>query len=107
LARKAALPETKRTTPGKTTAPRPSDDVLVQAKQALNERKFDHAEELLRRSIATNPAGAEAHYLVGVLHEMRDERAAAYAAYRASLLADPEFEPAKLHLMKYFHERIM
>jgi DNA-binding NtrC family response regulator len=107
LARHAARPEATRTTPDRAPAAAPSGDILVQAKQALNRRKFEQAEESLRRAIAAVRHAAEAHYLLGVLHEMRDERDAAYAAYRAALQADPQYEPAKLHLMKYFNERVM
>jgi hypothetical protein len=38
---------------------------------------------------------------------MRDRPDAAYASYRAALQADPAYEPAKLHLMKYFKDRLM
>jgi hypothetical protein len=42
-----------------------------------------------------------------VLHELRGETHAAYGAYRAALLADPNYEPAKIHLMKYFNDKLM
>jgi DNA-binding NtrC family response regulator len=82
-------------------------DLLGRAKQALNHRKFDHAETLLAQAVDRDPRAAEAHYLRGVLHEMHDKPDAAYAAYRAALNADPGYEPARLHLMKYFKDRIM
>jgi DNA-binding response OmpR family regulator len=81
--------------------------LLDEAKQALNRRKFGHAEALLGQAVDRHPRAAEAHYLRGVLHEMRDKPDAAYAAYRAALNADPGYEPARLHLMKYFKDRIM
>jgi DNA-binding response OmpR family regulator len=80
---------------------------LSKAKQALNHREFNVAETLLRKVTAQDPKLAEAHYLLGILCELRDERHAAYTAYRAALRADPNFEPAKLHLMKYFNDRLM
>jgi DNA-binding NtrC family response regulator len=82
-------------------------DLLDQARQALNRRKFDHAEALLGQAVDRDPRAAEAHYLLGVLHELHDKPDAAYAAYRAALNADPGYEPARLHLMKYFKDRIM
>ena len=44
---------------------------------------------------------------VRMVHEMRDKSDAAYASYRAALIADPDYEPARLHLMKYFNDRLM
>jgi DNA-binding response OmpR family regulator len=84
----------------------PAADALGRAKQALNRRAFGEAEETLRQAAARGPC-AEAHYLLGVLHEMRDDRNSAYNAYRAALHADPGYEPARLHLMKYFADRVM
>ena len=52
---------------------------------ALNRRSFDEAEALLRRAMGLKDDSAEVHYLLGVLHEMRDERDAAYRVYRAAL----------------------
>ncbi len=107
LARHAPRPEAARATPNLAASAKPSDDRLAQAKQALNRRAFDHAEEILRQAIAAGTGVAEAHYLMGVLHEMRDDRNAAYGAYRAALQVDPHYEPARLHLMKYFNDRMM
>jgi DNA-binding response OmpR family regulator len=107
LARHAPRPRGAGATRDVTPGDEPSDDLLVQAKQALNRREFGEAEESLRRAIATEHHAAEAHYLMGVLHEMRDDRHAAYAAYRAALQADPRFEPARIHLMKFFSDRMM
>lgn len=85
----------------------PAAAALTQAKLALHRRDFDKADNALNKAIEQDPQGAEAHYLTGVLHELRDERHAAYGAYRAALLADPNYEPARLHLMKYFDDRLM
>lgn len=87
--------------------PGSSDVALTRAKEALNRRAFGEAEAALRQAIGNDARCAEGHYLLGVLHELRDERHAAYSAYRAAVQADPQFEPAKLHLMKYFDDRVM
>jgi DNA-binding response OmpR family regulator len=84
-----------------------SADVLRLAKAALNRRAFGEAEVALREAIGRDARCAEGYYLLGVLHELRDERHAAYSDYRAALRADPEFEPAKFHLMKYFDDKLM
>ncbi|MDG3007744.1 response regulator [Paludisphaera mucosa] len=84
-----------------------SADALTRAKAALNRRAFNDAEAALRQAVGVDPHCAEGHYLIGVLHELRDERHAAYSAYRAAVVADPEFEPARLHLMKYYDDKVM
>ena len=99
--------------PPKESASKPAPKVessaiaLTRAKEALNRRAFGEAEAALGQAIAQDSHCAEGHYLIGVLHELRDERHAAYLAYRAALQADPKFEPAKLHLLKYFDDRLM
>ena len=101
-----------RHTPAKKAGPDklpvdPAADSLREAKRELNLREFDKADQLLTKALAANPRSAEAHYLRGVLCELRDERHAAYGSYRSALQADPNFEPARLHLMKYFNDRLM
>jgi DNA-binding NtrC family response regulator len=92
--------------PGAPAAPATAAGLLSQAKQDLNRRQFDHAETLLSEA-AHGHRSAEAHYLLGVIHEMRGKPDAAYASYRAALAADPSYEPARLHLMKFYHDRVM
>lgn len=99
----ARTPSGPRTTP----AASPAVDALAHAKAALGRRDFGRAEVALGRAIAADPRSAESHYLWGILHEIRDDRHAAYAAYRAALRADPDFEPASLHLIKYFPDRVL
>ncbi|APW58949.1 response regulator [Paludisphaera borealis] len=82
-------------------------DALTRAKAAFNRRAFGDAEAALRQAIGGVSRCAEGHYLLGVLHELRGERHAAYSAYRAAVQADPEFEPATFHLMKYFDDKLM
>lgn len=108
LKRKAsAPPNAKEPAHSEPSVASAATDIMAQAKYALNHRRFDHAESLLSQAIGRNPKAAEAHYLLGVLHELRDKPDAAYASYRSALNADAGFEPAKLHLMKYFKDRIM
>ncbi|MDR3634932.1 MAG: response regulator [Isosphaeraceae bacterium] len=94
-------------TPKPVPPPDPTAALLVEAKRALNQREFDRADNVLKQVIERRPKAAEAHYLVGVLHELRGERHSAYGSYRAALNADPNYEPAKLHLVKYFDDRMM
>jgi DNA-binding NtrC family response regulator len=103
LARHAPQPKAApRKAPGD-----PAAEILAQAKRSLNLREFDQAEGLLLKAIELRPQCAEAHYLTGVLHELRGERHAAYSAYRKALQADPNYEPARLHLTKYYDDRVM
>jgi DNA-binding response OmpR family regulator len=76
----------------------------TRAKRALNERRFDEAEVYLKQAIGLEPKSAEAHNLMGVLHELRNEHDASYRAYRAALKADRHYEPAK-HNMRRYYER--
>ncbi len=77
---------------------------LRAAKGAINRLGFDQAELALRQAIGINPDSAEAHNLMGVLHEMRREFPESYASYRAALKADRHHGPAQ-HNMRRFYER--
>jgi DNA-binding response OmpR family regulator len=77
---------------------------LRDAKHAINRRHFGDAEALLRQAIGINPRSAEAHNLMGVLHESKGENDASYQAYQAALKADRQYEPAR-HNMQRHYER--
>ena len=77
---------------------------LRAAKGAINRRAFGEADLALRQAIGIDPASAEAHNLMGVLHEMRREFPESYASYRAALKADRRYQPAQNN-MKRFYER--
>src|SRR5262249_8433324 len=74
------------------------------AKRALNQRDFAEAEIYPRQAIALLSDSPEAHNLMGVLHECRNEHDASYREYKAALKADSQYEPAKNN-MKRFYER--
>jgi DNA-binding response OmpR family regulator len=75
---------------------------LQRAKRALNGRAFDEAEVYLRQSIGLNPDSAEAHNLMGVLHELCNRHDASYREYKAALKADRRYEPAKHNMTRYY-----
>jgi DNA-binding response OmpR family regulator len=77
---------------------------LRDAKHAINRRHFGDAEALLRKAIGINPKSAEAHNLMGVLHESKGEHDDSYRAYQAALKADRQYEPAR-HNMQRHYER--
>lgn len=76
-------------------------DTLSVAKRALNHRLFGRAERLLREVVKERAAKAEAWYLLGVLREVQQKPRAAIEAYQNALRSDPNYESAKLHLMKF------
>jgi DNA-binding response OmpR family regulator len=75
---------------------------LREAKQAINRRHFADAEVHLRQAIGIDPRSAEAHNLMGVLHESQGEHDASYRSYRAALKADRQFEPARHNMQRYY-----
>ena len=74
---------------------------LTRAKRALNYRWFDEAEVFLKQAIALRPDSAEAHNLMGVLHELRNEHDASYHEYMAALKADRHYVPAENNLRRH------
>ena len=78
---------------------------LTLAKRALNYRWFAEAEVYLKQAIGLDPAVAEAHNLMGVLHELRNEHDASYKSYKAALKVQPNYGPAQ-HNIKRYYERI-
>ena len=78
---------------------------LTQAKLARNGRRFTEAEVFLKQAIGLDDASAEAHNLMGVLHELRHEHDASYRAYKAALRGDAAYEPAKYNMLRYY-ERV-
>ncbi|MHC5543629.1 response regulator, partial [Singulisphaera rosea] len=94
----------RTTTPEVVTVASQFADNLTRAKRALNHRSFDEAEVFLRQAIALESSSAEAHNLMGVLHECRNDHDASYREYRAALKSDRQYEPAQ-HNMKRYYER--
>jgi DNA-binding NtrC family response regulator len=75
---------------------------MTQAKRALNRRAFDQAEVYLKQAIGLDNDSADAHNLMGVLHELRNEHDESYREYRASLKANRHYEPAKHNMTRYY-----
>jgi DNA-binding response OmpR family regulator len=84
-----------------TTASQFASD-LSRAKRALNRRDFEEAEVYLKQAIGLDDRSADAHNLMGVLHELRNEHDASYRSYRAALKADPHYEPARHNMNRYY-----
>jgi DNA-binding NtrC family response regulator len=91
--------------PGHAEETRRPRNMLSSAKRALNHRLFDRADVLLHEAIQEEPTSPEPRYLLGVLYEVRNKPRAAVAAYQEALRIDPDYEPAKFHLMKFVAAR--
>jgi DNA-binding NtrC family response regulator len=79
--------------------------MLSSAKLALNHRLFHRAGVLLREAIKEDPGSAESLYLLGLLHEVEGRPRAASEAYRDALRVDPDYEPARLHVLRFPRDR--
>jgi hypothetical protein len=74
---------------------------LTPAKRAINRRAFAEAETLLVEAIALAPDSAEAHTLMGTLQEAEGQNHAAYHSYKAALVADRHYGPARDRMRRY------
>jgi DNA-binding response OmpR family regulator len=77
---------------------------LGRAKRALNQQAFGEAEVYLKQALGLDDDSAEAHNLMGVLHELRNEHDASYREYRAALKADRHYEPARHNMTRYYEQ---
>jgi DNA-binding response OmpR family regulator len=103
LAREASrVPHANRTPGEPSPVVSPFAGYLREAKHAINRRHFADAENHLRQAIGLNPKSAEAHNLMGVLHESRGERDASYRSYKAALKADRDYEPARNNMQRHY-----
>jgi DNA-binding response OmpR family regulator len=74
---------------------------LTAAKRALNNREFEQAATLLEQVLDLEPNSAEAHNLMGVLHESLGQDHAAYRSYKAALCANRHHQPAVDNMRRY------
>ena len=85
---------------------------LASAKRALNNREFERAAILLDQALDLEPNSAEAHNLMGVLHESLGQDHAAYRSYKAALRPTGTISPQWTTCRRYcerfgldFHNR--
>lgn len=62
------------------------------------QRRWDDAEEMLVRAVELNPDDFDAHYLLGNLYRLRDERLLTIASFRKALAIKPDFEECRRDL---------
>lgn len=84
------------------TAARAFATNLTRAKQSLNRRRFDEARVFLKQALALETNSAEAHNLMGVLHELANEHDDSYRQYKAALKADRHYSPAQQNMRRYY-----
>jgi tetratricopeptide (TPR) repeat protein len=68
---------------------------LIVSRRALDQGLFEEAERHIRQAIDREPESAEAHSLMGLLHERLSEYHSAYHCYRVALRID-EHDPLAL-----------
>lgn len=73
---------------------------LEYAKKCILERKYDKAEEYLKKAIIENLEGPEPHNLLGVIAEFEGKIQLAQKHYRAALSFDPTYKPADINLAR-------
>jgi tetratricopeptide (TPR) repeat protein len=72
---------------------------------ALDQRRADHAAQLIARAIAANPGFADAHNNLGSAHRAAGRLAEAEAAYRQSIALAPKAPSAYANLARALHEQ--
>ena len=75
---------------------------LLAAKRAINNREFDLARGHLAEVIKQNDRMIEAHNLLGVLFEMKQEYSVAKRCYGRAIAIDSQYEPAQQNMRRLF-----
>lgn len=76
---------------------------LEWAKKCIQERRFDGAEEHVRKAIAMDTTRAEGFNLLGALIEMHGDIAGAKKNYLAAYALDPTYAPVRANLQRVSH----
>ena len=82
--------------------PRDFDYYLRCAKRAINLRDFSAAKRDLIKALGLNANSPQAHNLVGVMLEMREEYEEAKRYYSKAIKIDKNFEPAQQNMRRLF-----
>ena len=85
LAREALRPEDAET----------YDEYIELARRGITHQDFETAAEYVQKAITLDEEQPAGHNLLGVLHEIRGDRAEAQQSYRRALELDPSYEPAR------------
>lgn len=75
---------------------------LLAAKRAINNREFDEARGHLLELIKQNDRMTEAHNLLGVLFELKQEYGIAKSCYGRAIAIDSKYEPAQQNMRRLY-----
>jgi tetratricopeptide (TPR) repeat protein len=78
---------------------------LLDARQSLERGDDIGAQAQLDRLLATRPGFADVHYLAGLLHERRNDHAAAAQSLRQALRINPSYTEALLALASVYEQQ--
>ena len=84
--------------PAAPAPPQARNHLLQQASQLADQGRLAEAEQACNAHLKTEPASAQAMYLLGLLADARGDMARATDHYRRALYVDPGHEEALLHL---------
>ncbi len=79
-------------------APAPVSELLREAAALLAAGRLDEAEPLLRRAVNVAPLDADAHNLLGVVHDQRGRTREAEAEFRTALRLNSQAVSARANL---------
>ncbi len=85
-----ALPGTARADMGGGSYSAPADPDLVSGKNAIKEKNWDKAIDLLNKAVARDPKNSEIHNLLGFAERNRGNLDAAFKQYETALSLDPK-----------------
>jgi tetratricopeptide (TPR) repeat protein len=72
----------------------PADPVMDRARNAIKDRNWDQAVELLNKAVVSDPKNAGIHNLLGYAERNRGNLDAAFKHYEAALTIDPKHRGA-------------
>lgn len=72
--------------------------LIQRTKHHISTKQFPLAQETVRKAISTDPDQPEPYNLLGAMFEMKGDYLEAQKFYRAALVIDPTFKPARENL---------
>ncbi|PYQ69138.1 MAG: hypothetical protein DMG01_29645, partial [Acidobacteria bacterium] len=79
---------------GQTRAASDVEAMIVRGERLVTANRLDEAASIANEALARRPESARAHYLLGVVHERRQQLDAAAAEYRAAIARAPKLAEA-------------
>lgn len=82
-----------------------AEERVAEAKTALDAGRYDDAIQSLHKALEKDAANAEAHFLLGTIHERQSRIDEAIAAYKSAVEANGAHEPSLLNLGALYRQR--